>query len=191
MSRRNTTSRRNRPEPMSRRNIPRPEPMTRNRSSRLGISLNNKQTPPRLQARSRLPQQPPNGPFEQNVLNVENGLLVENGPPEPPEPPVIQGKKPTGNNFNKFYKKTYQRRRSPLPLPSKTTNPLREDSEVIDFIEYLDELKKNVSKLYDFYHKNRTRSYFKSNNMPKQNYITAIISKIDQKIEELQRRENR
>jgi hypothetical protein len=69
-------------------------------------------------------------------------------------------------------------------------NPLHENSEVNAFIEYLDELKENVLKLYDFYHKkNRTSSYFKSNNMPKQNYITAIISKIEQKIEELERRE--
>ena len=72
------------------------------------------------------------------------------------------------------------------------SNPLHEHSEVKDFIEYLDKLKENVLKLYDFYHKkNRTSSYFKSNNMPKQNYITAIISKIEQKIEELKRRENR
>lgn len=163
-------------------------PVTRNRYQTIGLPMNNNPIPKRLPARIASPPEPPNGTFEPILLSN-----VENGPPEPPENFTT---KPTRKNFNKFYKNMYQKQIQP-PLPPRI--PLHEtlltNAEMSNvkmsknFISYLKNLKTRISNINQIY-PNRSVSFSKKK-MSKKDYINAIIFKIDQKIEELERKENR
>jgi hypothetical protein len=162
-------------------------PVTRVKFQTIGLPMNNNPIPKRLPARIASPPEPPNVPFEPILLSN-----VENGPPEPPENFT---RKPTKNNFNKSYKNMYQKRIQP-PLPPR--NPLHKtlltNAEMSNvkmsknFISYLKSLKTRISNINQIYPNKKMT--FSNKKMPKKDYINAIIFKIEQKIEELERTES-